>query len=221
MRAGASWSTSQHAGASWSTSQHAGASWSTSQHAGASWSTSQHAGASWSTSQHAGASWSTSLVDPLANTRELVDPLVNTPPSKQVFKAVRCHADNSRDVGLLGQPSSWSAWTWIACPLACNQMFQVSLLFQMFQHSTAVTFFFFSTFLLLQGPINMLIATKWSGVWIAICQNDGWPSDFSVTVFKKRSMTYYMKYSVNATPTLQIIVHNCLLYFHFLEYESS
>ena len=42
-------------------------------------------------------------------------------------------------------------------------MFQVGLLFQMFQHSTAVTFFFFSTFLLLQEPINMLIATKLSG----------------------------------------------------------
>ena len=42
------------------------------------------------------------LVDPLANTQELVDPIVNTPTSEQVFKAVRCHADNSRDVGLLG-----------------------------------------------------------------------------------------------------------------------
>ncbi|KAK0146295.1 Protein CASC3 [Merluccius polli] len=35
------------------------------------------------------------LVDPLVNTRELVDPLVNTPPGGQVFKAARCHVDNS------------------------------------------------------------------------------------------------------------------------------
>lgn len=31
----------------------------------------------------------------------------------------------------------------------------------------------------------MFITTEWSGVWIAICQNYRWPSDFSFTILKK------------------------------------
>ena len=157
MRAGASWSTSPHAGASWSTSPHVGASWSTSPHAGASWSTSPHAGAIdplintrellihestrgsyWSTNQHAGASWSSQHA------------------ARRTSFQGGAIADNSRDVGLPGPPSSGSAWTWSVCPLARNQMFQVGLLFQlfqMFQHSTDMTFFFFSAFLLLQEQL--------------------------------------------------------------------
>ena len=193
MRAGASWSTSQHAEASWSTSQHAGASWSTSQHAEASWSTSQHAEASWSTSQHAEASWSTSQHAGASwSTSQHAEASWSTSQHTEASWSTSQHAPKQTSFqggamriirvtwGFTVTPSSWSAWTWSACPLARNQIFQ---------HSTAVTFLFISTFLLLQEPINMLIATKRSGVWIAICQNDGRPADFSVTVLKKRSMT--------------------------------
>lgn len=42
-------------------------------------------------------------------------------------------------------------------------------------------------------------ATKWSGVWIAICQNDRWPSNFSIS-FKKNKQKKYAKYSVKKNP---------------------
>lgn len=32
-----------------------------------------------------------------------------------------------------------------------------------------------------RGHCNMLSATKWSGLWIATCQNERWPADFSIT----------------------------------------
>ena len=89
------------------------------------------------------------LVDPLANTRELVDPLVNTPPSERVFKAVRCHVDNSRDVGLLGPPSSWSAWTWIVVRLRVIKCFKWVCCFKCFNtqlpwHFSSFLLFFFN-----------------------------------------------------------------------------
>ena len=119
------------------------------------------------------------LVDPLVDTRELVDPLVDTPPGGRVFKAARLRIIRVTWGFTVHLPPGPHG---IACPLAGNQMFQVGLLFRMFQHSTAMTFFFFSTFLLLQEPMNMLIATKWSGCELqSVKMTDGpqiFPSPF-------------------------------------------
>ena len=98
--------------------------------------------------------------------------------------------DNLRDVGLLGHTFLLVCMGLAArARLRVIKCFKRGLLFQMFQHSTAVTFFFFFTSLFLQEPINMLITTKWSGCELQSVKMTDGPQIFPSPFLKKRSMT--------------------------------
>ena len=118
---------------------------------------------------------------------------------------LRCHTDNSRDVGLLGPPSSWSAWTrrkqeQERAHLRVIKCFKWVCCFKCFNTQLP---WHFSTFLLLQEPINMLIATKWSGCELQSVKMTDGPQIFPSPFLKNGQDG---KYSVNTTPAWQSFI---------------